>query len=134
MYQKALAMQAWDAAGLSATADPSLAEFLEHVSRAEGDCWAELAAQVRDRLPEHKERLLGPVGETGAQLTRLTLVRLPDPTRDDERALLQRFVANADPHHDAPALRAVRATAGDLALAADREPATTQPEPRAARK
>jgi hypothetical protein len=111
MYQRARVLQAFAAEGLDGVSEPKLGEFLERVSRAEGDCWAELAQEVREKYPEYKERLGAAIWETGDPLIRLNLVRVIDKANDDERALLNKFVVLADPRHDAPVLRAAAAPA-----------------------
>jgi len=117
MYQKAHVMQAWAKAGLNAAAEPKLAPFFQSVDQAKGACWPQIAQLVRDKYPEYKERLLEPIWQTADPLLRLNLVRSADNTRDDERALLIKYLKLADPVRDAPALRAAAASHPDVVKA-----------------
>jgi hypothetical protein len=111
MYQKALIQQAWAKAGLNGTDDPKLAEFIKRVNRAEGDCWRQLALEVRENYPEYKERLVTPIWQTGDPLLRLNLVRALDINVNDERAMMIKFINLSDPGRDSAALRAAAAAA-----------------------
>src|SRR6266568_3279409 len=100
MYQKDLAKRAWTDAGLYRSDDPKLLEFLSKLDTSPVDCWSDLVAEGRLRLPEYKAQLVEPLWASGDKLLRLNLLRWAEPDRPDELQVLQRWMEAADPVRD----------------------------------
>jgi len=107
MHQRDLVRKVWAEAGLYATKDAKLRQFLKHVDDTPLDCWPELVEFVRTQYPEYLDRLVTPIWNAGDKLLRLNLIRNAELSQPAEKKMAQKLVRQLRPETDALELRAV---------------------------
>jgi hypothetical protein len=106
MYQKDLVRGAWKSAGLYDINDAKLQQFLKLLDDPT-QCWTELADQCRRSYAAYKEKVVQPILASSDKLVHLMLIRASIESNDDEMALLEQYIASADPVRDEVELKAI---------------------------
>ncbi len=116
MYQKDVVKKAWEAAGLYRSRKPKLRQFLKQVDESTTHCWEQFAQAIRERYYDYLEEIVVPLWQTGEKLLRLNLIRLAEPSRKKEQALLEEWTRRCDPKKEDLELRALIRTGSKPAL------------------
>jgi hypothetical protein len=96
MYTRDLVKRLFADAGLYRSSDPKLKTLLAAIDEQPLDCWPEFVARFRKEFYELFDRVVPPLINSGDRLIAAVLLHHADLSKPKERALITKYVQDAD--------------------------------------